>query len=80
MQCRVLESNEEGYGLNCAPRHLYDKALTPRVTVFGDRVLREVITVTRDHGGGGLILTRDSLKLEGGRPQSGKSALATGQS
>ena len=41
-----MEINEGSYGLNCAPRHLYDKALTPRETVFGDRVLREVITVT----------------------------------
>lgn len=43
-------------GQNCVPSNSYAEALTPDVTLFGDKAIREVIKVKRGHKGDVLIL------------------------
>ena len=44
------------YGLNLAPpTNAYVEALTPSMTVHGDKAFKELITVTRAPKGGALL-------------------------
>lgn len=45
MNERAVNNKYNHYLLNCAPPHSYVEALSPNVTVFGDRTFKEVIKV-----------------------------------
>ena len=39
--------NDQCYEINYIPLQLYDETLTPSVTVFGDRTLKEVVQLNK---------------------------------